>query len=299
MTDRRLDSARAIYASLVAGQSGASPELRERIERAFALVPREHFMGRPPWMIHTGGPFGAAQTDDPIHLYQNVLVSLDRARGVNNGEPFLHGQMIAALAPQSGDRALHIGCGTGYYTAILATLIAPGGRVSGYEILEDLAGRAKQALKPWENADVMIASGSGAAESSQIENGSAIRIPSSAAIASLPPADLIYVSAGASRPAAAWLDALKEGGRLVFPLAGDGGAGVALKITRTAQGFSAHIVSRAIFIPCAGAVDAEEAKSVGEGLRKLGRRESLFLHRDNHIDDDTVIVGKGWRLSRR
>ena len=36
------------------------------------------------------------------------------------------------------------------------------------------------------------------------------------------PADVIYVNAGATRPAAAWLDWLNEGGRLILPLTADG-----------------------------------------------------------------------------
>jgi protein-L-isoaspartate(D-aspartate) O-methyltransferase len=36
------------------------------------------------------------------------------------------------------------------------------------------------------------------------------------------PADVIYVNAGATRPADAWLDRLKEGGRLILPLTADG-----------------------------------------------------------------------------
>jgi D-amino-acid dehydrogenase len=35
------------------------------------------------------------------------------------------------------------------------------------------------------------------------------------------PADVIYVNAGATRPADAWLDRLKEGGRLILPLTAD------------------------------------------------------------------------------
>jgi protein-L-isoaspartate O-methyltransferase len=36
------------------------------------------------------------------------------------------------------------------------------------------------------------------------------------------PADVTYVNAGATRPADAWLDRLKEGGRLILPLTADG-----------------------------------------------------------------------------
>ena len=35
------------------------------------------------------------------------------------------------------------------------------------------------------------------------------------------PADVIYVNAGATRPGDAWLDRLKEGGRLILPLTAD------------------------------------------------------------------------------
>lgn len=279
MSDHRLDAARALYAALVAGQSGALPDLRERIERAFALTPREHFLGPPPWLVRAGGPFVDVRVADPIHLYQNVLVALDRDRGINNGEPFLHGQMIAALAPQRGERALHIGCGTGYYTSILATLIAPGGRITGYEITPDLAARAADNLAPWENADVVASSGADAA---------------------LPRADIIYVSAGASRPADVWLDALNDNGRLVFPLTGADGSGVALKATRTGDAFVADVLGGVGFINCVGAREEAEALKVSEGLRNLRRAQvrRLRLIRDNDPDDATIVNGKGWRLAK-
>ncbi|MBN9061913.1 MAG: hypothetical protein BGP06_11935 [Rhizobiales bacterium 65-9] len=277
MTDRRLDAARAFYASLVAGQSGAAPELRERMERAFALVPREHFLGPPPWAALTGLR-GVIETSDPIHLYQNVLVAIDRARGVNNGEPCLHGQLIAALHPQRGERALHIGCGTGYYTAILATLVAPDGRVTGYEILDDLASAAARNLAPWENADVIAGSGADAA---------------------LPAADMIYVSAGSTRPADAWLDALVDGGRLVFPLIGAKRDGVALLVSRRGVAFDATVISRVSFITCAGAFDAEEGAAVDRGVKRLRRGEALTLLRDGGESEASIVAGHRWRLVAR
>src|SRR5215813_13951338 len=39
------------------------------------------------------------------------------------------------------------------------------------------------------------------------------------------PADVIYVNAGATRPADIWLDRLNDGGRLVLPLTSDKGFG--------------------------------------------------------------------------
>src|SRR5215207_2900017 len=93
--NRRLAAARADYAAAVAGQSGAGPDLKPRLEQAFARTPREDFLGPPPWRVASNSAFGATATKDPVDLYQNALVVIDAERGINNGEPFLHGQLIA------------------------------------------------------------------------------------------------------------------------------------------------------------------------------------------------------------
>src|SRR6202035_2556512 len=82
----------------------------------------------------------ATPTDDPILVYQNVLFALDRQKQINNGEPFLHVQLLGALAPTRGNVALHIGCGTGYYTAILTHLVGPSVKV---------IASPKPAAAPW------------------------------------------------------------------------------------------------------------------------------------------------------
>ena len=134
----RLAACRQFYAKMVAAGGG---QLREDLERAFEIVPREYFLGPGPWLAVSSlsGMFVATPTDDPIHVYQNVLFALDRKKQINNGEPFLHGQLLGALAPARGNVALHIGCGTGYYTAILAHLVGPSGKVIAYEIEPELA----------------------------------------------------------------------------------------------------------------------------------------------------------------
>ena len=171
-------------------------------------------------------------TDDPIHVYQNVLFALDRQKRINNGEPFLHGHLLGDLSPARGNVALHIGCGTGYYTAILAHLVGPSGKVIAYEIEPELGRRADENLKPWDNVEVRIASG--------VDDG-------------LPHCDAIYVNAGATRPVAAWLDALNEGGKLLFPLVGLEGAGVPLLVARLHSAFSAKVTGYCAFVPCQGA----------------------------------------------
>ena len=49
------------------------------------------------------------------------------------------------------ERVVHIGAGTGYYTAILAELTRKNGTVLAYEIERDLAERAETNLSSWVN----------------------------------------------------------------------------------------------------------------------------------------------------
>ena len=55
---------------------------------------------------------------------------------------------IHCAAPASGEHVVHIGTGTGYYTAILAHLVGPSGWVTGIEYDCELAARAKANLAP-------------------------------------------------------------------------------------------------------------------------------------------------------
>ena len=76
------------------------------VEAAFAKVPREAFLGPPPWRIGSGGTSSWASTSDPKSLYQDRLVALNRAKGINNGQPSLHALCISAVAPdQAGSRS--------------------------------------------------------------------------------------------------------------------------------------------------------------------------------------------------
>jgi protein-L-isoaspartate(D-aspartate) O-methyltransferase len=54
-----------------------------------------------------------------------VLVAIDEKRLLNNGQPSFLAILIEALALQEGDHVVHVGCGTGYYSAILAEFVGP------------------------------------------------------------------------------------------------------------------------------------------------------------------------------
>ena len=118
--EERIEAHRAFFARFVAARAGVSAD--SELAEAFRTTPRERFVGGPPWRILTRHGFVEAPRDDPAFLYQDVVVSLD-ADGLNNGEPSLHAMCIATLRPMKGDRIVHVGAGTGYYTTILAKLV--------------------------------------------------------------------------------------------------------------------------------------------------------------------------------
>ena len=109
---------RQFYARYVTQSAGVSSP---RVVDAFAAVERERFLGPGPWSIFVAGTYIPTCTDDARILYQNILVSVSSDRHINNGEPSLHAKCLEAANPQLGETAIHIGCGTGYYTALLST----------------------------------------------------------------------------------------------------------------------------------------------------------------------------------
>jgi len=153
-----LAEARKFYARLMAANSGSADP---RLEEAFATVPREAFLGPGPWtvivgrMVTAGNGKVVTPSADPVHIYQDVLVALDADKGINNGEPSLHAMWIGKIAPKPGEAVTHIGAGTGYYTALLARLVSPGGPVTAFELEADLASRATKNLEAYGNVTVI------------------------------------------------------------------------------------------------------------------------------------------------
>jgi protein-L-isoaspartate(D-aspartate) O-methyltransferase len=115
----------------------------------------------------------------------------------------------------------------------------------------------------------------------------------------LPTCDVIYVNAGATDPMDVWLDALRPGGRVLFPLTPAQGAGGMLLLTRTAAdgGFTARFVCQAMFIPCFGARDDEVAKRLTEAFQAGGLRNVQSLRRHTPPDSTCWCSGRGWWLS--
>ena len=262
-----LEEVRGFFAKMMAVASGSTDP---RFERAFELVRREAFVGPGPWHINIYQRAVETPSADPIFLYQNVLVRLDAAKGINNGEPFLHAAWMGAVEPKDGDVICHIGAGTGYYSAILSVLALPGGTVNAYEIDENLARRARDNLRPFENVSVI--------------QGDATRLP-------LPPSDLIYVNAGLVTPPLDWLKALRPQGRMIFPWRPSQSAALAIIIRRRRSGFSVEPLMASYFIPCVGASDAEECGKIPDS-REAWSARSVWLTSDRAPDETAVAICK-------
>jgi protein-L-isoaspartate(D-aspartate) O-methyltransferase len=247
----RLEDVRRAYAEEIAAV--AHLESRALVE-AYTHVPREAFLGPGPWQIarqfDAASPYRTTADGDPRHIYHDVVVAIDPARLLNNGQPSALARWIEAAAVGAGDAVLHVGCGTGYYTAILAELVGPAGRVLAYEVDPDLAARARANLAAWRNAEVAV--------------GDAAAPPGAFAA--------IFINAGCTHARPAWLAALAPGGRLVLPLTVHvpgvlHGVGVVLQILRPSAepageegGWPARVVSQVGIYDCAGARDpAREA----------------------------------------
>src|SRR4051812_11821428 len=243
----------------------------ERVEDAFASVPREDFLNPPPWRVFSPGGLVEKITSDPADLYEDVLVVLDASQGINNGQPSLHAAWISAIDPKPGDSAIHIGTGAGYYTAILATLVGAQGRVHAYEIDRPLAELARAHLGRFPNTTVHATSGVGTA---------------------LPKADVIDVNAGATAPDPGWLRALKPRGRLVFPWQPERGSGVTLLIERRGKGFRAKPTFGVGFIACVG---AQTEPTDRRASRDPGETQSVWLTGSRQPDDTaTAIYEQVW-----
>jgi protein-L-isoaspartate(D-aspartate) O-methyltransferase len=255
----------------------------EALVEAFASVPRERFAGPGPWRLLQEGEGYYWSTPDaqPHWLYHNVLVALDEKRRLNIGQPSLWAFHFDRIDVRPGERVLQIGAGSGYYTAILAELVGPRGRVDALEIDEGLAQRAQRNLEGWPTAQVRCADASRPIEGRW---------------------DVIVAFAGATRPLGWWVDALAAGGRLLLPMTGANfRGGFMLRLDRRGEGLAARSVGWTAFYPCVGARNDQEDAALADALKDpAGQQAMRSLRRDRHDKDDSCwLHADGWCLSKR
>lgn len=292
VTSAELDIVRRAFAMQVMAAAGV---VDARVEAAFAAVRREHFLGPGPWPILRWRGYAPSPSDDPVYLYTDDVIGILPERHLNNGKPSLHAILLASAAPQSAEHVVHVGAGVGYYTAILAELVGPSGVVTAIEFDQGLASRAATNFSRSPNVRVLHGDG---------------------AVAPFDPADVVYISAGATHPAASWLDGLKDGGRLILPLTTDEGFGrpvssrrdlgniqrhgAVFRIQRQGSGFLARRISAVAIFPCEGARDAEseEALAVALGVEG-GDRVTRLYRRDDLPEEQCWRRAPGWCLAYR
>lgn len=255
---------------------------------AFAAVPREAFLPPGPWLVRSesdylSGPPRHTPDADVRRLYHNVAVAIDPARMLFNGAPSLLGACIDRLGLGPGHRVLHVGCGLGYYSAIMAHCVGPSGRVVAVEVDEDLAARARENLSPLAQATV------------RGDDGSRIHGETF---------DAIVVNAGVTHPLDQWLDALSPGGRMVLaltatmPSMGPIGKGPLVLLTRQDVDFEARLVTVVAIYSAMGIRDASLNERIGKALMRGHHPSFNRLRRDAHEEAAACwLHGPGFCLS--
>lgn len=286
MDEGELNIVRRAYAKQVMAAAGVADA---RVEAAFAAVRREDFLGPGPWpVVRLLGPrrrYVTTPSADPVYLYTDDAVGMLPERNLNNGVPSFHAALITAAAPQEGDHVVHIGAGTGYYTAILAKLAGAPGRLTAIEYDPGLAARAAANFSALPQVRVVAGDGT--------------RV-------GFDPADVIYVNAGATRPADPWLDGLRDGGRLILPLTAGGfppterPRGAVFRIERRSEEFLADRISGVVIFPCEGGRDAASETALAAAFDRGGaERVTRLYRRDDLPEEECWLRAPGWCLAYR
>jgi protein-L-isoaspartate(D-aspartate) O-methyltransferase len=246
---------------------------------AFARVPRENILGPGPWKVASadlgmGGVVYTATADaDPRHVYHNVPIALDTTRDLTNGQPGSLAHWIDALGLNSGDRLFHLGCGVGYFTAIMAEVVGKAGQIVASEVDPILANRATENLAGYPNIEVHSADGAG------LDPGEC---------------DVILINAGVTHPLPLWLDRLREGGRMILPITvpmgPNLGKGVMVKMTREGGGFSARVVTFVAIYSCASVRDPQLEPLLGKAMATGMLMKLKSVRRDAHQASETCAV---------
>ena len=158
----------------------------ESVIAAMKAVPRHRFVPT--------GQEGSAYLDRPLPIAQGQTISA----------PSMVGIMTEALQLQPSDRVLEIGTGSGYHAAVLAEIVR---HVYSIEIIEALATRARTRLGELGYQNITVRHGDGY-----------LGWPEHS------PFDAIIVTAAPDEVPQPLIDQLKEGGRMVIPVAEDGWA---------------------------------------------------------------------------
>jgi protein-L-isoaspartate(D-aspartate) O-methyltransferase len=205
---------------------------------------------------------------NPDHAYIDASIAIDAARDLYNGQPSSVAKWFDALAIREGDRVLHIGCGSGYYSGVLAAMVGPTGHVTAIDVDELLARAARENLRDWPWVDVENGDGTG-------------NLPHDI--------DVALIHAGASHVRQEWLDGTRAGARMLVPITVDFaamgptlGKGMAFVFNRHEDDWAARALGFVAIYSMQSARDAPLAATFGEAMRRGGWDKVARLRTDAH-----------------
>ncbi|WP_176722498.1 protein-L-isoaspartate(D-aspartate) O-methyltransferase [Candidatus Thiosymbion oneisti] len=178
----------------------------------------------------------------PRHLFVDEALAsrayeesaLPIGHGQTISQPYTVARMTEALlAPGSPDTVLEIGTGSGFQTAVLASLVR---RVYSVERVADLLERARHAMRRLELRNVRLRHGDGA-----------LGWPEYA------PFGAIMVTAAPAGIPRVLVDQLTMGGCMVLPI-GHSERQVLVRVLRTETGYVHEILEPVTFVPLLGGV---------------------------------------------
>jgi protein-L-isoaspartate(D-aspartate) O-methyltransferase len=281
--ETELSVIRRAYAKQVMFASGADDP---RLAAGFAKLPREAFLGPGPWpMLCQASGYRMTPDDDPVYLYQDAVVGIIAEKGLNNGQPSFLALLISLGRLREGEHAVHIGAGVGYYTALIANLVGDSGKVTAIEYEEELARRASANLSSFSQVRVF--------------HGDGLTMP-------IEPCDVIYVNAGTVHPQESWLNAMKDGGRMILPLTvgytsetgHSATKGAIFVIERRGDDYHAQWKSDTGIYPCIGARDERSEQALKDAFQNGGWEKVTRLYRGEDIEQERCWVrGQNWALA--
>ena len=227
-------------ASAIRGSKRPSPPCRARISpvrRRGASAPAASLAGR--------------LSDDPARLYDDVLVAID-AEARHQQRPAVAARAVDRRAANKGGRD---GRPDRRGRRLLHRDPRPSRRAGGQGRSPTRSSRTSPSA-PRPTSPAIPRSRSAPAPASRT-------CPRPTPSTSTPPPRIRF---------GAWLDALKVGGRLLFPLQAAHSTGAMLLITRPERGdaWPARFLSAVVFIACEGAQDPAMGRKLDEAFRRGG-----------------------------
>jgi len=251
----------------------AIPSASEALLHAFASVPRERFLPPGPWTLRDAAGTWVTDTADPALVYADASIAVDLSRDLYNGQPTTVATWLHALAIAPGERVLHIGCGSGYYTAILASIVGPAGQVTAIDVDVGLARAAAVHLAGWPWATASQGDGT-------------TTLPSDI--------DVVVIHAGASHVRPEWLACCRAGARMIVPLTMDFaamgptlGKGLVFVLERHGGEWRASALSFVAIYSMQSARDAKAAAVLEEAMAARGWDKVSRLCTEPHEAEST------------